>query len=56
MTEKYLKKDSLLPGQMFPADHYISWDPGRLYHTKGKSNPYEIFSGGYILLTNIVAM
>ena len=51
MTEKYLKKDSLLPGQMFPADHYISWDPGRIYHTKVKSDPYDILSVGCVLLT-----
>ena len=37
-----LKKDDLLPGQMVSVDHYILRDPGRLYHTKGKSDPYEM--------------
>ena len=45
MKEKVLKKDHLLPGQMVSADHYISWDPGRLYHTKGKLYPSDMFSG-----------
>ena len=26
--------------------NYISWATGRLYHTKGKSDPSDIFSGG----------
>ena len=30
---------------MVYADHYISRDPGRLYHTKGESDQSEIFSG-----------
>ena len=38
MKEKYIKKDLLLPGQMVYVDHYIFQDPGRLYHTKGKSD------------------
>ena len=32
------------------ADPYISRAPGRLYHTKGKSYPYEMFSGGCVLI------
>ena len=44
MKEQDLKKDHLLPGQMVSAEHYILRDPGRLYHTKGKSDPSEMFS------------
>ena len=43
MKEQDLKKDNILPGQMVSADHYISRDTGRLYHTKGKSDPYDMF-------------
>ena len=50
MNEKYLKKDHLQPGNMVSADHYISRAPGRLYHTKGQSDPYEMFSGGWIFV------
>ena len=46
MKEQELKKDHLLPGHMVSADHYISRAPGRLYHTKGKSDQSDIFSGG----------
>ena len=46
MKEKDLKKGHLLTGQMVSADHYISRDPGRLYHTKGKTDPSDMFSGG----------
>ena len=29
-------------------DQHISWDIGRLYHTRVKSEPYEMFSVGCI--------
>ena len=32
------------------VDHCISQDPVRLYHTKGKSYPSEMFSGLFILI------
>ena len=35
---------------MLSEDHYKSWAPCRLYHTKGKSDPYEIFSGGFVFI------
>ena len=35
---------------MVSADHNISRAPGRLYHTKGKSYPYDIFSGGCVFI------
>ena len=50
MKEQDLKKDHLLPGQMVSADHYISRYPGRLYHTKGKSDQYDMFSGGCVFI------
>ena len=43
--DQELKKDHLLPEQMVSADHFISRNPGRLYHTKGKSDPSDMFSG-----------
>ena len=50
MKEKELNKDNILPGKMVSADHYISWDPGRIYHTKGKSDQSDIFSGGCVFI------
>ena len=50
MKEQDLNKDHLFPGQMVYADHYISRDPDRLYHTKGKSYPSDIFSGVYVFI------
>ena len=32
------------------TDHYISRAPGRLYHTKGKSDQYDILSGGCVFI------
>ena len=32
------------------ADHYILWDPGRIYHTKGKSYTSDMFSGGFVFI------
>ena len=65
MKEQDLKKDNLLPGQMVSADNYISRAPGRLYHTKGKSDPYDMFSrccifidhsSGYVSIKHQVAI
>ena len=50
MKEQELKKCHLLPGQIVSADHYISQDPGRIYHTKGKSDQYDMFSGGCVII------
>ena len=50
MKNKYIKKDYILPGKMVSADHYILRSLVRLYHTKGKSYPYEMFSGGYVFI------
>ena len=35
---------------MVSADHYISRAPGRLYHTKGKSDQSDMFSGGCVFI------
>ena len=45
-----IKKDHLLPGKMVSADHYISRALGRLYHTKGKSDQSDMFSGGCVFI------
>ena len=50
MKEQELKKDHLLPGYMVSVDHYILRDLGRLYHTKGRSDPSEMFSCEFGLL------
>ena len=46
----YIKKDHILTGQMVSADHYFLLSLVRLYHTKVKSDPSEMFSGGCILI------
>ena len=38
---------------MVSADHYISRAPGRLYHTKGKSDQSEMFSGGVFFIDHV---
>ena len=50
MKEQDLKKDHLLPGHMVSTDHYIKQAPGRLNHKKGKSDPYNVFSGGCVFI------
>ena len=50
MKEQDLKKDHLLPGQMVSADHYMSRAPGRIYHTKEKSDQSDMFSGGCVFI------
>ena len=35
---------------MVSADHYILRDTGKLYHTKGKSYPSDMYSGGCVLI------
>ena len=35
---------------MVYADHYISLDPVRIYHTKVKSDPYDILSAGCVFI------
>ena len=55
MKEQELKKYHLLPGQMVSADHYISRAPGRLYHTKGKSDQSDMFSGGCVFIDHVSA-
>ena len=41
MKDQELNKDHLLTVHMVSADHYILWDPGRLYHTKEKPDPSD---------------
>ena len=43
MKEQELKKDHLLRGKMVSADHYI----------KGKSDQYEMVSGGYVFIDQV---
>ena len=46
MKDKELNKDHIMPGHMVYVDHYISRDTVRIYQTRGKSDPSEMFSGG----------
>ena len=50
MKEQEINKDHLLPGHMVSAYHYILWATGRLYHTKGKSDPSYMYSEGCVLI------
>ena len=35
------------------VDHYISWARSRLYHTKGKSDQSDMFSGGCVFIEHV---
>ena len=50
MKEQDINKDHLLPAQMVSAYHYVLRDPGRIYHRKGKSDPYDIYSVRCVLI------
>ena len=50
MKYQDFRKGHILPGNMVSADHYISRATGRLYHTKGKSDQSDMFSGGYVFI------
>ena len=52
MKEQELNKNHLLQGKMVSEDHYISRATGRLYHTKGKSDPFDIFSVGCVFIAH----
>ena len=39
---------------MVSADHYILRAPGRLYHTKDKSDQSNMFSGGYVFIDHAI--
>ena len=54
MKEQELKKDHIMPGHMVYADHYIYRDPGRIFHTKGKSDPSDMFSGGCVFIDHAI--
>ena len=65
IKDQELNKGHLLSGKIVSADHYISRAPGRLYHTKCKSDQSDIFSGecvsidhasGYVRIKNQVAI
>ena len=45
-----INKDHLLTVHMVSSYHYILMDPGKLYHTKGKSNPCDMYSQGCSLI------
>ena len=42
-----------MPGQMMYTYHYILWYPGRVYHTKGKSDISEIFSKRCVFIDHV---
>ena len=53
MKEQDLNKDNLPPVHMVSVDHYITQYLCRIYHTKVKLDPYEMFSGGYFFIDHI---
>ena len=56
MKEKDINKYNLMTRQIVSADNYISHAPSRIYNTKGKSDPSDMFSGGFFVLTSSVVM
>ena len=48
--DQEINSDHIMPGQMVSADHYISRAPGMIYHTKGKSDPYDMLSRGCVFI------
>ena len=50
MKEQEFKKDHILTIQIMYADYCIFWSLGRLYHTKGKSDQSDMFSGGCVFI------
>ena len=48
--DQEIKKYHIMHGYMVSVDHYILRAPGRLYHTKGKSDPSDMFSGGCVFI------
>ena len=50
MKEQELNNYHLLPGQMMSADNYILRAPGRLYYTKGNTDPPDMFSGRCVFI------
>ena len=50
MKQQDLNNDHILSGKMLSIDHYIQRPPGRLYHKKGKSDPYDVLSGGCVFI------
>ena len=47
-----LKKGDLFAGQRVSSDHYQSSCPGRLYLSRGATNPDNMFHGGTIFVDN----
>ena len=48
MKDQDLNTNHLLTEHMVSEDHYILRPPGRLYHTKEKSDQSDMFSGGCV--------
>ena len=53
MKDQKLHNFHLMPRNMVSAYHYISRAPGRLYHKKGNSYPYVMFSGVCVLIDHV---
>ena len=49
-----LKKGPLMTGDMVSVDYYISMDPGSFYHTRGKSDTYDLILGFFLLIMPVV--
>ena len=53
MKDQELKNDHLLSVQMVSVDHYILWDPGRLYHRKVKSDTSDMLSEECVFIDHV---
>ena len=56
MKDQDPNKDHIMLVQMVFADHYTLRDPGKLYHTKGKSGTSDMLSGVFFKLTMPIVM
>ena len=53
MKEQELKNDHLMHVHMVSTYHYILRASDSLYHTKGKSYPYDMFSEGCVFIDHV---
>ena len=54
MKQEELRKYHLMPGHIVSAYHYILRAPCIFYHKNGKSDPYDMFSGGCVFIYHVI--
>ena len=55
MKDKELRKYHLMPGHIVSAYHYILRATYIFYHKNGKSDPYDMFSGGCVFICHVIS-